>query len=210
MFPEVWYQACVQFWPRYCWHLTPPMVISHQKSGRTSLIRISRPLLNHHSPRKAWLLKYQCQDLSDKEGWATAGNIYTTSNRPETGKKRDSSDANTSSISSLVSQLVKSLGRHRVKKLFRWRRDSAIIQETFPAQNGWHLIIASRIIRCVSFSYYKLRMGRTLATLCVGRSIDQKSLLPERNQIWQQETCLVIRNCDIPIREGVRKTFVRT
>ena len=110
----------------------------------------------------------------------------------------------------LVSQLVKSLGRHRVKKLFRWRRDSAIIQETFPAQNGWHLIIASRIIRCVSFSYYKLRMGRTLATLCVCRSIDQKSLLPERNQIWQQETCLVIRNCDIPIREGVRKTFVRT
>ena len=77
-----------QFWPRYCWHLTPPMVISHQKSGRTSLIRISRPLLNHHSPKKAWLLKYQCQDLSDKEGWATAGNIYTTSNRPETGKKR--------------------------------------------------------------------------------------------------------------------------
>ena len=77
-----------QFWPRYCWHLTPPMVISHHKSGRTSLIRISRPLLNHHSPKKAWLLKYQCQDLSDKEGWATAGNIYTTSNRPETGKKR--------------------------------------------------------------------------------------------------------------------------
>ena len=77
-----------QFWPRYCWHLTPPMVISHQKSGRTSLIRISRPLLNHHSPKKAWLLKYQCQDLSDKEGCATAGNIYTTSNRPETGKKR--------------------------------------------------------------------------------------------------------------------------
>lgn len=167
MFPEVWYQACVQFWPRYCWHLTPPMVISHQKSGRTSLIRISRPLLNHHSPKKAWLLKYQCQDLSDKEGWATAGNIYTTSNRPETGKKRDSSDANTSSISSLVSQLVKSLGRHRVKKLFRWRRDSAIIQETFPAQNGLHLIIASHIIQCVSFRYYKLPIWAEHLQRCV-------------------------------------------
>ena len=165
-----------QFWPRYCWHLTPPMVISHQKSGRTSLIRISRPLLNHHSPKKAWLLKYQCQDLSDKEGWATAGNIYTTSIRPETGKKRDSSDANTSSISSLVSQLVKSLGRHRVKKLFRWRRDSTIIQETFPAQNGLHLIIASHIIQCVSFRYYKLPIWAEHLQRCVSVVAPIKSL----------------------------------
>ena len=161
-----------QFWPRYCWHLTPPMVISHHKSGRTSLIRISRPLLNHHSPKKAWLLKYQCQDLSDKEGWATAGNIYTTSNRPETGKKRGQQwrqhQFHFLPSFSTCQVTWPPQGEEIVQMTTRFCHLSG----TFPAQNGSHLIIASRIIRCVSFRYYKLplwaeHLQRTSLQFCL-------------------------------------------